>query len=360
MPAVATVAVSAAAVAAPDTCASFGCGGYVDGRACQCNPECVNHRSCCSDYVGECVLSNCSVEGASCSSTRCCNGAGLQCFLHTSGDDAICERNCVDGDGNACAVLDKLELPTLFCFLAMSLEGTERALVESQLREGVGIFACDAFQVFSSRPVQLAEGVWTQPLAHFTSLSHAPGAFTATWLNVEVFTEAWDAVFSNPKSREQEWIVKADPDTVFFPHFLQLQLQSSRKKLGTLQGDTGLYIKNCPAEGNLQLYGSLEVLSIAALRSYSTRGDRCRFQTNSKMGEDQWLQQCMDKLDVTSVQEPEFLRDGYCAVPNRFNPDSCTPGHAAYHPRKTVQQWWQCHDGATGRESLVASREKLG
>lgn len=227
--------------------------------------------------------------------------------------------------------------------------------MESQLKMGVGIFACDAFQVFSSLPVNLAKGIWTRSLSHFASLSHTPGALTADWLNVAPFMEAWDNVFRDPRSKQRDWIVKVDPDTVFFPDQLELQLQRLPKNLRTLPGDRGLYIKNCQAEGDLQLYGSIEVLSFSALRSYASRGTRCNFETTSKMGEDLWMQTCLDTLNVTSFLQPDVLRDGYCPVPAYFDPSNCRPGHAAYHPRKTVTQWWQCHDQVDGGDE--ASRQ---
>mmetsp|Transcript_36873 Transcript_36873/g.93972 ORF Transcript_36873/g.93972 Transcript_36873/m.93972 type:complete len:456 (-) Transcript_36873:11-1378(-) len=37
------------------SCATFGCGGFKEGQACQCNPECVRYRDCCSDYSSQCT-----------------------------------------------------------------------------------------------------------------------------------------------------------------------------------------------------------------------------------------------------------------------------------------------------------------
>eukprot|EP00930_Biecheleria_cincta_P105280 TRINITY_DN9791_c0_g2_i1.p1 TRINITY_DN9791_c0_g2~~TRINITY_DN9791_c0_g2_i1.p1 ORF type:complete len:355 (-),score=35.51 TRINITY_DN9791_c0_g2_i1:124-1188(-) len=39
------------------SCAEFGCIGFTRAHACQCNPECVRHRSCCADYSHSCVAS---------------------------------------------------------------------------------------------------------------------------------------------------------------------------------------------------------------------------------------------------------------------------------------------------------------
>jgi len=38
----------------PESCAAYKCGGFRAQNACQCNPECRAHNSCCSDYETEC------------------------------------------------------------------------------------------------------------------------------------------------------------------------------------------------------------------------------------------------------------------------------------------------------------------
>jgi len=38
------------------SCANYGCVGFTKGHACQCNPDCGKHNSCCSDYKPQCVM----------------------------------------------------------------------------------------------------------------------------------------------------------------------------------------------------------------------------------------------------------------------------------------------------------------
>merc|ERR1712129_387658 len=135
-------------------------------------------------------------------------------------------------------------------------------------------------------------------------------------------------------------VVKVDPDTVFFPGMLSLHLRSKYGQLAALAGTQGVYVQNCLVAGKLQFFGSTEVLSRAALRRYAARGLVCNSEKDPHMGEDMWMQNCLDKLQVVALKDSEILRDGYCPADKGWQPSHCRFSHAAYHPRKTVSQWW--------------------
>jgi len=132
---------------------------------------------------------------------------------------------------------------------------------------------------------------------------------------------------------------KVDPDTVFFPMRLKIRLHGVQQKIGAAHASGGVYFRNCMAPG-LQLFGSLEIVSHRALGALKGRGTRCDGADNFRMGEDMWLQRCLDNVGAVGIEESELLRDGYCPV---AGPKACEFGAVAFHPFKTVQQWQACH-----------------
>jgi len=230
----------------------------------------------------------------------------------------------------------------------MLSHGEELNLVQSQFRKKVGVFACDAFTVFSDVEVELGDGMRTAALPSLVSPLNVPGALTASWVNRAPFAKAWDQVAAlEANSSGYDWVVKVDPDTVFFPMQLRLHLRELRPEVKHSLDSTGVYLRNCMAQtGELQFYGSTEVLSQTALRRYAARGARCRFAASAQMGEDLWMQQCLDVLKVTAFQDAEIVADGYCPE-YHWQPAQCTFGRAAYHPLKSESQWWTCWQQVT-------------
>lgn len=342
------------------SCALYGCGGYNPSRACQCNEKCRQFNSCCFDYVQRCYrdpqMDACSSADADCSATRCCANVGQLCFQH-SPKNATCLSSCAKKHSDqlqvTCKVLANPRLPSLFCFAAVRINGDELDLITSQAKSSVGIFACSAYRIFSGAAFELVPGILTRVLPSFDSLSQAPGALTATWLNSAPFAAAWDIIFSDPESKAHDFFVKVDPDTVFLPQVLSLRLWGLRDQLGSVAADRGIYLQNCLVSGSLQFFGSLEVISSVALQSYAMRGDRCRSSKDALMGEDMWMQGCLSKVGVAALKAEEILRDGYCPAHTGWQPAQCLAGHAAYHPLKAVDQWWRCHEEASASQAEV-------
>lgn len=302
-------------------------------------------------------LSACSSAEPGCAGMQCCADLDRLCFRRGP-DSPRCSSSCArnkqhradpNGGTRSCATLpSRLRLPSLFCFAAMQSKGSDLALVASQVRSGVGIFACAGYRVFSSEKFELAPGIWTRPLPNFDSVSQAPWALTATWLNVAPFSAAWDIVFKDTEQSSHDWIVKVDPDTVFFPQILSLRLFSLHDIIAALaSSQKGVYIQNCLIDGPLQLFGSIEIVSREALQLYAKRGSLCKSSRDFQMGEDMWMQRCLSSLNVAALRNGTFLRDGYCPADKEWQPSRCSFGHAAFHPFKTVDQWWRCHKEAS-------------
>jgi len=127
--------------------------------------------------------------------------------------------------------------------------------------------------------------------------------------------------------------VKADPDAVFLPDRLRLHL-----KLVSLGWGEKKYLRNCKLFGSMQ--GPLEVLSTASVVALSTDVWRCKQSIDrSKVGEDGFMQKCMDLLGAEAVYDFEFLTDKYC----NQQPRPCTDGWSAgFHPFKSSESYLQC------------------
>lgn len=289
--------------------------------------------------------------GDDCRVSRCCSNPAQFCFMK-SDFWAACLDDCTPGvhlddppeyqDPWSCRMVapdGQPEYPTLFCFMAVQSSGMELDLVKHQAALGKGIFACDGFALFSDSDATIADGVRTYSLQRFAAPLSVPGALTATWVNTDGFVEAWGSIMKMAQPWKSDYIVKVDPDTVFFPILLKVHLRSMQQTATDLDAGSGVFLKNCMAVGQLQLYGSMEVISKKALGRLSGKEHLCDTPDSVRMGEDLYMQRCLETLGVVGVDGTAALRDRYCPVEGER---SCGPGVAAFHPYKAVQQWDDC------------------
>lgn len=331
------------------------------------------------------VAPGCSRPGEDCRQSGCCTEPGTRCY-EKSGLWASCLASCMPGkhedDSPAyrgpwtCKPLGRpagtghrpdlaveyggpsmdIGLPaappgdappgiSLLCFAVSRSEGTEFLLVLSQFHAGVGIFACDGRVLFSDRATDVPD---TQVLPSFWAETQVPGAFTASWVNSKGFMDAWAWIVSDGNLDAHDWVVKVDPDAVFFPDRLKVHLNDGRFK-DAANAEDGAFLKNCFTP-DLQLYGSLEVLSSRAVRALGRAVDNCRsIPDYDRMGEDMWLQKCLENIGVASVEDYDGLvADGYCPG----GPKGCESQVVAFHPFKVPAQWSDCYRQATGSNEM--------
>mmetsp|Transcript_27024 Transcript_27024/g.69266 ORF Transcript_27024/g.69266 Transcript_27024/m.69266 type:complete len:196 (+) Transcript_27024:63-650(+) len=137
--------------------------------------------------------------------------------------------------------------------------------------------------------------------------------------------------------------IEVDPDAVFFPARLKVHLQGMKHAAHEADAGAGVFLKNCMTVGDLQLYGSLEVISHKALGTLSERKTRCDGADNARMGEDMWLQKCLQTLGGVGLDATGILRDRYCPVGGSKD---CDFGAAAFHTYKALAQWDGCRAAA--------------
>jgi len=236
-------------------------------------------------------------------------------------------------------------LARMMCFAVVRSQGYENGLINAMHDKGVGIFACDEHMVFSNGGVVNVGGVPVPQIdiegdIRMGNLSEA-GTTTSSWLNTLIFLKAWDMIFEDGRWWDYEWIVKVDPDAVFFPNRLKIRLYPYYKA-----GDTNgpaLFVANCDRSWNnepwsLKLFGSLEVFTRNAVGMYRAYKDKCEEGLDWKgWGEDFYMQECLKLLHVGIINGVDFLGDASCHAAG------CGDTHkVAYHPFKDAGSWFSC------------------
>jgi len=214
--------------------------------------------------------------------------------------------------------------PSLFCFAVIRALSYEVVLIRAFYPYSVSIFGCNSWVVYSDQKAWLGDDVYSVQ-------SDAPKAkYVGLWLNVDIFMNAWKKIFIAQEYLKRDWTVKVDPDAVFLPSRL-------RNHLRPFNGGM-LFFRNCPKFSSMQ--GPLEVLSRDAVVNFGRNYNNCvNGIDQSHIGEDGFLQKCMEMLGVGSSQDWSLLVDKYCGQ----EPAPCTNGWAAaFHPFKDVRLYAKC------------------
>ncbi|CAE8604897.1 unnamed protein product, partial [Polarella glacialis] len=162
--------------------------------------------------------------------------------------------------------------------------GYEPQLLAWQYRNGVSIFGCDGFAVYSNTTVQLAPNLVSRVVD--SNLHCDYGGDSNSALNAWIFMAVWRQVIIDGDYLNFPWTVKVDPDAVFFPNRLRPLLREH-------QGSG--YINNC----KYGMHGPIEVLERRAVdalaEDYSKSWDgkapkRCATEQHfGQYGEDMFM-----------------------------------------------------------------------
>jgi len=213
-----------------------------------------------------------------------------------------------------------------------------------------GIFACNDFMVIAKEEETIGTddcGVERKTVKRDLpdvkkGMYGVDGSMTSSWLNVPIFLTCWDAVIESNKVWENDFTVKVDPDTVFFPGRLGYHLKEHK--------DKAIYTTDCRYWGGDQagkVFGSLEVLSKGAVGAYKNKKQECHDLPWQGWGEDYWLQHCLrDVNGLPSVILADWVADITC--PLAGNPDCGDKNFIANHPHKDAGDWWSCWKQSNG------------
>mmetsp|Transcript_34230 Transcript_34230/g.66273 ORF Transcript_34230/g.66273 Transcript_34230/m.66273 type:complete len:358 (+) Transcript_34230:47-1120(+) len=239
--------------------------------------------------------------------------------------------------------------PSLFCFALMQPEGPEVALMKSHYDKRAGVFACNDQAVFchggNTTIVAVDGGMFKTKFISKVAMKKGnvaiPGQMTNSWLNVELFKKVFDAMLEDGRFWMYDWVVKVDPDAVFFPDRLRKHVEPWTPHTGP----GSVYVRNCGSNPWISLMGAIEVFSKKAMQKYFDEKWKCESQLSwGGWGEDYYMEHCMNLLGVDSVDDFKLLGQAGC----EFAP--CTDSwRVAFHPFKTPESWWQCWDRSTGK-----------
>merc|ERR1711972_703241 len=163
-----------------------------------------------------------------------------------------------------------------------------------------------------------------------------------SWTNAWVFLKAWDTILVNCHYMSHDWVVKVDPDTVWFPERLKAHLQWSGTQWS---GDDAWWLNNWGH--GFYMIGCIEVMSRAAVERYGQRKGECQWILNSHSGpcpgaEDLYIARCLN--DQLGVQ-----RRSDQSVAQHMGGNQCwNHNTVAYHPFKSLGLYKMCISEATG------------
>jgi hypothetical protein len=226
---------------------------------------------------------------------------------------------------------------SLYCFCLMLPFGYEPGLVAMQYHDGLSIFGCDEYEVFSNRTLTVAPGVLTNKVR--SDLKCEKGGEFKTALNNDIFLVVWNKLISDGRYQFHDWTVKVDPDCVFFPARLRAAVVRHRD----LDGQ-GMYLNNCERG----MHGPLEVLSRNAVLAWGKGQAHCTKHFTKLCsgpclwGEDMFLDQCLQKvLKVKRDFDKHLLVEDHCDPPPDW--ETCSDAAmVAFHPFKEEADYRRC------------------
>merc|ERR1712107_287497 len=270
------------------------------------------------------------------------------------------------GASDWCSAVGKITVPvveepglSLYCFsVYMKDTGSpkpsfELELLKQQLQYGASIFSCAQWGVYSDTTVELGPGVSTIQVADNGDF-HAARRPHRGWLNTPLFTQVWRSIRDIELYKNHNWVVKVDPDAVFYPKRLMNILD------GKTVPEEGVYVVNCKFV-DYGYFGNLEVYSAKAFQTLVANVDTCYTELDWKtgvdggkfgpMGEDLFAQRCMDMHGVKHIEDFSITADGACPADRpkdqkknkKFQPSCKDVTAAAIHPYKKPAGG--CHAG---------------
>merc|ERR1712242_76361 len=270
-------------------------------------------------------MQNCASATENCMSNKCCMTSGTKCW-RISDTTAKCSKLCPGGNcwvekpGYAFKPAYMTRDNSIFCYAVHAVKkGTgvtgekDLAILSAQLKNNVGLFSCNDWEVFSDEPAQLSPTISTRVL---------------------------------PANAEYGKFFRKDTPT-------------------------GVYFQNCKEvlEG---FFGNLEVVSAEGFKRFLEQIDTsytsgCWRQDTEECkkgwkygtwGEDLFMQRTMDDAEVSKISDFSLTSSGTCPgdrpkdqkKDTKFVP-TCTPGEtkAAVHPFRDVKSWFKCLGTITGK-----------
>jgi hypothetical protein len=248
--------------------------------------------------------------------------------------------------------------PTLFCWMLVQLSSAhERGLLNLHLLQWRNsIASCDGNLVLSNRSATLADG-----RIHVVHAVRGPlvlPSASGRWGTrvcpscVRHFQQCWRFVARDVRALRASWIIKVDPDSVFFAsrlrHLLQPLEEMRRRADGVgMNGSSGLYLHNAITNWGRNgspmtvFWGPLHVLSRRAFLQLATVPQLCEQRAREDPdngGEDWWVDKCLGALQIPHVFIGGLLKNAVGDCAGR--------AEAVLHPLKTALAAQHCRRAA--------------
>jgi len=237
-----------------------------------------------------------------------------------------------------------MSLPSLYCIAVLLPYGFEPGLMEALYQKRLSLFSCDGYTVYSNTSLPQT----SFPLHTITmEMDMRYNPETDFPLNTPVFLKVLHAELASGRYESFDWIVKVDPDTVFFPGRLQSLLADVFP--GVVKEPGKVWLQNCEA----QLRGAIEVISKKALATFLLNSDEMCIDIYSEatvddasmaFGEDQFMQRCLARLNVPQVDQFNLLSDVSCDA----TPWPCKGDFVAFHRFVDQGEYLACVKNAIG------------
>jgi len=236
-----------------------------------------------------------------------------------------------------------MSLPSLLCIALILPYGFEPGLMEALYQKKLSLFSCDEYVVYSNRSIPET----SFPLhTVMIPMDVRNNPETHNPLNTPVFMKVLKLELSSRRYLQHDWVVKVDPDTVFFPGRLQSMLSDA---FPAARDPGSVFLQNCKS----QLLGAIEVISRKAIETFFLNADEMCLDIYGEatvsdetmaFGEDQFMQRCLSRLDVQQMQHSDLLSDSKCSGLQW----QCKGDFAAFHPFTSKDEYLACVDNAIG------------
>jgi len=364
-------------------------------------------------------MKGCAYIGENCAATKCCTWSGYSCYEKNK-TWSSCLKSCIPGKPNGGISNQPIvqagapeENPpshwwarfdetgpgswtcklgakplkkgvqkgvALYCYTVAldKSNGGKKTVAELDLLQnaktlGAHVFACDGWDVFSD--VSQSFGNKSTVKVEYTKVHYSNGSVvqrpnTKIFVNTELFMNVWKSILKQAPWGSFEWVVKADPVTVFIPARLRYLLSTQ------LVTAKGVYMENCNYV-RMSFHGSLEVVSKDGFATFLKNLDNCHTSLPWKdgtyshfryYGEDKFMQFCMDKLGIDKVPSRQMVeqvpknmqiyglhltvscpahRTKFETAMKKWKPNCTRSRTAGLHPFKTVKEWTECFKNTT-------------
>uniref|UniRef100_A0A6V0BTI6 Uncharacterized protein n=2 Tax=Zooxanthella nutricula TaxID=1333877 RepID=A0A6V0BTI6_9DINO len=86
------------------------------------------------------------------------------------------------------------------------------------------------------------------------------------------------------------------------------------------------------------LSGALEVISRDAVKAYAKDGHQCQNNGYAAVGEEFFMQECLEQLRVANLDGVQLLSDEFCGG----SPKKCQTAEVAFHPFRSPESYMEC------------------